>query len=386
MVDAWVGSHPSSHPTSVVRVVADANADALPPGDHHDGRVPSDLFVPALELNRDFYREAVRPLLTGIRHAAALLGWGSDVLGYDTQRSTDHGWGPRLLIFVPESAIAGARDALEGRLPDAFRGWPVAYGWDEAVVEQRVEVLTLADWLTGQLGVDPRAGLDARDWLAIPQQQLLGVVRGAVYADFDGELAAVRESLAWYPRDVWLWLLAAQWARIFQEIAFTGRAAEVGDDLGSKIIAGRMAREVMRLWFLQHRRYWPYTKWFGTAFLELPDAAPLAAALDQAVTATDYPDREAGLVTAYKIIAARQNDLGVAEPVEWSIGSYFSRPFQVLTGDFAETCRSAITDDQLRRLPLVGSVDQFVDSTDALSSATRSRRLRAFLDPDARWS
>jgi hypothetical protein len=37
-------------------------------------------FVPAAELSGAFYRRAVAPLLAGRRHAAALLGWGSDVL------------------------------------------------------------------------------------------------------------------------------------------------------------------------------------------------------------------------------------------------------------------------------------------------------------------
>ena len=46
-------------------------------------------FVSARDLSRAFYDEVVRPLVAGHPHAAALLGWGSDVLGYDTARSTD---------------------------------------------------------------------------------------------------------------------------------------------------------------------------------------------------------------------------------------------------------------------------------------------------------
>jgi hypothetical protein len=49
------------------------------------------VFIPAAELSRAFYAEVVRPLLGDRPHGAALLGWGSDVLGYDTERSTDHG-------------------------------------------------------------------------------------------------------------------------------------------------------------------------------------------------------------------------------------------------------------------------------------------------------
>lgn len=55
------------------------------------------MFIPGIELSRRFYAEAVRPILDahypGLPHAAAHVG--SDVLGYDTEMSTDHFWGRR---------------------------------------------------------------------------------------------------------------------------------------------------------------------------------------------------------------------------------------------------------------------------------------------------
>ena len=49
-------------------------------------------FLPGLELSRAFYEEVVRGIVGNVPHSAALLGYGSDVLGFDTERSTDHGW------------------------------------------------------------------------------------------------------------------------------------------------------------------------------------------------------------------------------------------------------------------------------------------------------
>ena len=233
-------------------------------------------FQPSLELNAAFYQEIVEPMVRPVPHAAALLGWGSDVLGFDTARSTDHGWGPRLQIFVGDDAVEDVRPMIEAGLPAMFLGWPVRYslGDDDPVVH-RVDVTTLGDWLTDRLAVDPRLGLSSIDWLVIPQQALLGVVRGRIYADPAGDLAAVRETLAWYPCDVWLWLLACGWRRLDQEEPFVGRTAEVGDELGSRIIAARQVREIMRLAFLLERTYAPYSKWLGTAFARLPSAADL---------------------------------------------------------------------------------------------------------------
>ena len=47
---------------------------------------------------------------------------------------------------------------------------------------------------------------------------------------------------------------------------------------------------------------------------------------------------------------------------------------------FADACVAAIGDPWLRELALVGTVDQFVDSTDVLSAADRPQYLREFYD------
>jgi hypothetical protein len=223
-------------------------------------------FVSGLELSGAFYFEAVAPLVGDVPHAAGLFGWGSDVLGFDTSRSTDHGWGPRVQVFVGAEQVGLLRDVIEAGLPDEFRGRPTRFGWDEVPVSHHVEIASLDDWLRDGLGFNPSEGVPFRDWLSTPQEILLELTAGAVFHDDLGELAAVREALAWYPDQVWLWLLACQWRRIDQEEPFVGRTAEVGDDLGSRVVAARLVRDLMRLSFLLERRYAPYSKWLGSAF------------------------------------------------------------------------------------------------------------------------
>ncbi len=203
-------------------------------------------FVQSGELNAAFHAEVVRPLLAGTSYAAGLLGWGSEVLGYDTERSTDHGWGPRLCVFVDDADVAAVRDRVDAGLPDRFGGWPVRFALDGRPPRHHVTVTTLGAWLRDHLGVDATEPLSTRDWLLLPQQQVLGVVRGRVYAD-DGRLAAVRDTLAWYPDQVWRWLLACQWRRLDQEEPFVQRTAEAGDDLGSAVIAARLVRDTIRV-------------------------------------------------------------------------------------------------------------------------------------------
>ncbi len=353
-------------------------------------------FIPGLELCGAFYAEAVRPILDrrfpGLAHSAARLGEGSEVLGFDTPRSTDHGWGPKLDLFLFEADHA--RCALEiervlgEELPFTFRGYPtnfnfsLPYGWLEASdtrpVHHGVKVVTVARFFSEYLGIDPRVDPSPVDWLTTPEQRLATVARGRVYHDGLGELAPIRERLRYYPRDLWLYLLAAQWQRIGQEEAFVGRTGDAGDELGSRVIAARLVRDLMRLSFLMERSYAPYSKWFGTAFARLDCAAELTPSLEGALGASTWREREAHLSRAYEAMARRHNRLGLTPPLPEAVSPFYDRPYLVIHAEaFAEALWKQVASPEVKRLAfLIGSVDQFVDSTDVLSSNPRCRRLR----------
>ncbi len=151
------------------------------------------LFRPAIELAASYYGEVVGPLLDrhapGLRHSAALISWGSEVLGFDTPRSTDHNWGPRCQVFLgPADAhlTAEITALLDHNLPSTFEGWPTRFvdvtGSDPAP-RHWVEVADLGSWLIARLGFDPRAGVGLRDWLATPTQLLAEITGGAVFSD-----------------------------------------------------------------------------------------------------------------------------------------------------------------------------------------------------------
>ena len=259
-----------------------------------------------------------------------------------------------------------------------------------------MEVAELGPWLAGQLGFDPRRGVTLLDWLATPAQRLAEVTAGAVFHDGleaasgagradapgmagsspdgpdgpggVGGLGTVRSRLAWYPRDVWLHVLACQWQRISQEEAFPGRCAEAGDELGSAVVTARLARDLMRLCLLMQRRYPPYGKWLGTAFAALPPAAAPGPMLADAIAATSWPERERQLCAAYETVAGLHNELGITAPLETTTRPYYTRPFQVIwAGRFTTALRREIADPLIARLPSTGTVDQFIDSTDAFN-------------------
>ena len=345
-------------------------------------------FIPGLELSRRYWHEVVRPivddLLPGVPRAAAQIGDGSDVLGFDTERSTDHGWGPRVVIFLDDDAdLSELRQrqlaaAIDERLPETFAGYPARFAaQDTATPRHQVTFTTVRSWFTAAIGFDPRVEVIASDWLAAPTQLLRSAVAGDVFEDELGELTKARERLRWYPDDVWLYLLACQWRRLDQEEPFVGRTGEVGDELGSAIVAARLVRDLMRLCFLIERQYAPYSKWLGTAFSQLQCARALTPLFHRTLAASEWKQREAALVPAFEAIARAFNDLGVTEPLDPTVRRFFSRPFRVLgSGRFAEACMARTT---LSHLGWHGAIDQFVDSVDVLSYPPVAQRLRSFL-------
>ncbi|PRY35719.1 DUF4037 domain-containing protein [Umezawaea tangerina] len=348
-------------------------------------------FLPGLELSGLFHDEVVAPIvakaLAGVPYSTALIGWGSDVQGFDTERSTDHAWGPRLRLFLDHDDFLARADDLDAlldrELPAEFRGHPVRFAFpSDAPARHWVHVEDLDEYFAGQLGEVPADGLTTSAWLMTPTQVLRELTGGAVFHDGLGLLEPYRERLAWYPDDVWRHVLAAQWTRLSQEEPFVGRCGEVGDDLGSAVVAARQVRDLMRLCLLMDRVYPPYGKWLGTAFAALPCAAELTPLLSGALAARSWPERERHLSPAYEVVAGLHNGLGLTEPVDVAVRYFHDRPFRVLDAHrFTDALVATIADPAVRALPPVGAVDQYVDSTDLTDRAFADRRRRYLAGP-----
>ena len=317
-------------------------------------------FVSGQELSRQFYEAEVRGVLTaafpGLPHAAALIGRGSEVLGLDDEMSRDHDWGSRVLLFLTDADEARVgdlvRERLRRELPADFQGRPAEHA-----------VRTLRRHVQDQLAVDVDAEPTARDWLTFPEQALLMLTAGEVFHD-DVGLVAVRERFAYYPRDVWLYLMVSAWWRVHPEANLVGRAGYVGDELGSALIGARLVHDLMRLCFLLERRYAPYSKWFATAFARLACGPELSPVLWRAVRAPTWQEREQALNQAYAAVAAMHQASGITGPVPVHEERMWDRPFTVLWGDFPAALADQIEDEDVRRVAEtwpIGGVDQVRD-------------------------
>ena len=365
-------------------------------------------FIAGAKLSELFFFEAVRPLIAArfpdLACSAGLIGAGSEVLGFDTEMSRDHGWGPRVMLFLGEDdharRAAAIHELLRNELPHTFRGYPTSFtppdpadngtqllqAVSEGPVNHRVDLLTIRGFLLAYLNFDLERAPEPADWLTFPEQKLRTLTVGPVFQD-EVNLEPARARFAYYPHEVWLYLLASGWARIGQEEHLMGRAGLVGDEIGSALIGARLVRDLMRLCFLMERQYAPYPKWFGSAFSRLQCAPDLAPALRAVQLAATWQARERHLVDAYEYVAGMHNRLGMTEPIPAKAEPFFGRPLRVIWGDRrAGALRARISDPTLLRLARrrpIGGIDQFSDSTDLLEDTSRRPALRLLYEQDS---
>lgn len=360
------------------------------------------LFCKGKELCAAFYEEAVLPILRedfpGMPHAAGLLGYGSDVLGYDDEVSTDHMWGPRLYLFLRGEDL-GRKEAVLGRLgerlPYTFRGYSVHFSdpdpndngvrhpvfIHEGPVSPLIWVNTVRGFLEGYLGGGFPENWSAAEWLACSEHRLLAVAKGTFFRDEIGA-AEVLKPLSFYPDAVRRYLLASNWSLIAEEQAFLRRCGDVGDDTGSRLVCARMAERLMRLAFLYCGQYAPYSKWFGTAFRELPISPALGEAVADALAASSLPEREDAMIRAQLAAADLHGQSGFTPPLRAQESRYFGREIRVIWADrFAEALAATLKGTTLEGVPLFGSMSEVANFTALSDSPARAKRLRELYRP-----
>lgn len=336
-----------------------------------------DEFTKGKKLSRNFYQDIIKKLIN-VPHGAALVGEGSEVLGYDQPRSTDHNWGPRVSIFVQESEVENINRKIIEEIPFEYNGYIIKYNNpDVEKTETNVEVTTISKWLQNNLKINNIDKISISEWLSFPQQHLLQFVAGEIFYDDLGELTHAKDVLSWYPKDVWLWIMACQWHFIGVNEPFIERTLEAGDTLGSQIVIHKMIRYIMEMCFLQNRTYRPYDKWFGKAFDCLPKNEELKTLIRDTMKGRSTEKQLDCLHKLLIELGKKHNELGISTPIEprysnFEVGINSAiRPYKVFNaGEFKNDCLNGICDEKLKKLIWVGAFDQLTHSDDSLINFT----------------
>ena len=127
-----------------------------------------------------------------------------------------------------------------------------------------------------------------------------------------------------------------------------GRSGEVGDALGSHLIACRIVEALIKITFLLEREYYPYSKWLGTAFKPLASYPKLMPHFWGVLHAAEWQEREQHLSAAYTTVLALHNRVAGLPAVEPQVSRFHERPFLVShAGRIATGLRAAIEDKSI---------------------------------------
>ena len=238
-----------------------------------------------------FWDEVVHPFLSTrfpaetAEMAAGVFGYGSEVLRLDDEYSTDHHFGLRVNILLPQDIMARSGPAIENALaeglPQTWRGRELREGYTRT---KGVALASLDHHLRSTIGLDHPPQTLA-DWLSIPEEDVMHIVAGEVWHDPSGRFSAVRDALqAYYPEPVRLRRLA-HWCRYFSGMGVYAlkRAMLRDNELYASTTFSRSLRWGVQMAFLLDRQYYPYDKWLTVMFHRLPRmGARLAHIVDEA--------------------------------------------------------------------------------------------------------
>lgn len=357
-------------------------------------------FVKGLTLNENFYIDVIKPLIDQyypqLSYAAGLIGYGSDVLGFDTAISMDHNWGPRLILFLKEEQFQVLQSELkvffEQHLPTEYKGFPTNFTQpagdftqsmhptDKHPVNHLIEITTVRSFVKQAIGYDMENELVAKDWITFSEQGLLEITEGKVFYDPIGSLTSIRKKLKRFPLDVLRIKLAALWDMVANEEAFIGRCLDNKDEIGARLITARIVNLLMKICFYLEEQYIPYSKWFGSAFNRLQVSLEIKDLL-QIILSTNEPVKiEDKLALLYTKILAYQNSKNITDAIDVSTQFYYGRPYKVVFANrIVEALMNSIEDKELKdvKYRLVG-FEQKVDGMDFTSQSNFLKKVTQF--------
>lgn len=336
-------------------------------------------FIKGLDLCEGFFNSFAKGIIEehfpNLRYTAGLIGYGSDVLGYDDPISTDHMWGPRFYLFLDKEDICqkdSIFQVLSENLPYTYEGYSVNFTEpdpndcgvqhpkyiSEGKVNPLIFIQTFDDYLIEQLGTSDLDSIKPFEWLAFSEHRLLSLASGKLFVD-GLNCADTLSKIKYYPREVKLYMIASNWDIIASEQAFIKRCGECGDEIGSRIICARIAERLMRLCFMYKNTYAPYSKWFGTAFDRLGVDDKVKNTISLALSANSLEEREDRIVEAQALVAEMHNASGLTDFVDYQIESYFGRNIKVIFADkFAEATANELKNTAFENVPLIGTLSQ----------------------------
>ncbi|MCG8334988.1 MAG: DUF4037 domain-containing protein, partial [Proteobacteria bacterium] len=316
-------------------------------------------------------------------YCAALIGWGSDVLGNDDELSMDHEWGPRCIIFVPEKLIKEKNyiyNILNTRIPNEYKGYCTRFKTEEFIrIPEKhgnvhIEISTCKDYVEKNLGFYLPS--DDIDWLYIPENKLLEFTRGEIFYDGYNELTQLREFYKYYPEDVWKFRLAFAWQSLGWDIDLIGLCNQRKDILSARHCLSTSLYRLIKIGFLLNKKYSPsYKKWLHREFYKLPNiASEIGTLIEECYVIRDLGEANEIIKKICYDLLEFQNSLKIVPQMHIKENK-FSRGFFDIDFTSIATQIQVSIKGELRHLELDGAVDQWITNDDILIDISRFKKI-----------
>lgn len=245
-----------------------------------------------VDASRDFFFDILKPILERefpletSQTAFGVFGYGSEVLQFDDEYSSDHHWGLRINALMPDYLFKGRQEEIlrvvDENLPANYRGHSLREGLSGG---KGLSLLSLEAHLRHTIGAE-KPPKTYQDWLRIPEEDIIHVVNGQIWLDESGCFTAIRAAfLDYYPEPVRLRKIA-HWCRYFSGMGSYAlkRAVLRGNEYYAAVAFGKAIRWGVQLAFMLDKHYYPYDKWIMAYLRRLPRLAdPVVAIVDEAV-------------------------------------------------------------------------------------------------------
>lgn len=215
-----------------------------------------------LELGRELAHQVAQDIELNLPDLApymclALVGTGSECLGFDDVISEDHDFTKRCQLFLP----ADIYETNKERLQSYFKNY--AYG--------TVQVECISEFYQ-RYTLYPEGPQCEKEFRRVPQDLLCTATNGEVFLDNFGSFTHIRQRLlAYYPEDIRLRKIAYELNQLAQSGQYNlPRMLQRGDTIAASLALHQFVHHYMLLVHLFNKSYAPFYKWLYRHSCTLP--------------------------------------------------------------------------------------------------------------------
>lgn len=215
-----------------------------------------------LELGRELAHQVAQDIELNLPDLApymclALVGTGSECLGFDDVISEDHDFTKRCQLFLPADIYETNKEHLQSY----FKNY--AYGI--------VQVECISEFYQ-RYTLYPEGPQCEKEFRRVPQDLLCTATNGEVFLDNFGSFTHIRQRLlAYYPEDIRLRKIAYELNQLAQSGQYNlPRMLQRGDTIAASLALHQFVHHYMLLVHLFNKSYAPFYKWLYRHSCTLP--------------------------------------------------------------------------------------------------------------------